>query len=233
MRVWKRFWARALIGACVGIVVFVLSALSPLLWDSALLVGWDAGVGTWLILTLIAIVRADAKRTWEHSQALEPETMYVLGIIIVTAAVGMLGAVGLATREAGRSPLEQNLHFAAGTIAVALAWLFVHTEFGLYYARLYYDEVTPDGAAPAADPEMDTPAPLVAYRKGLEFPDGELVDYWAFMYYSYTIAMCYQTSDVTVTGSLMRRMTLLHAIVSFAFVLVILGYTVNAIATAV
>ena len=51
------------------------------------------------------------------------------------------------------------------------------------------------------------------------------------MYYSFTIAMCYQTSDVTVTGSLMRRMTLLHAIVSFAFVLIILGYTVNAINT--
>ena len=228
MRLWKRFWARALIGACVGGIVFVVSALSPLLWDSALLAGWDAGVGTWLILTLIAIVRSDAKRTWEHSQALEPETMYVLGIVIVTAAVGMLGAVGLATREAGRTPLEQNLHFAAGTIAVALAWLFVHTEFGLYYARLYYDEATPGTGS-----EGDAPTALVAYCKGLEFPDGELVDYWAFMYYSFTIAMCYQTSDVTVTGSLMRRMTLLHAIVSFAFVLVILGYTVNAIATAV
>ncbi len=233
MRIWKRFWARALVGACVGIAVFVLAALSPLLWDSALLVGWDAGVTTWLVLTLTAISRADAKRTWEHSQALEPETMYVLVIVIVTAAVGMLGAVGLATREAGRSPLEQNLHFAAGTVAVALAWLFVHTEFGLYYARLYYDEVTPDTVTPDLAPADDTPAALVAYRKGLEFPDGELVDYWAFMYYSFTIAMCYQTSDVTVTGSLMRRMTLLHAIVSFAFVLVVLGYTVNAIGTAI
>jgi uncharacterized membrane protein len=136
--------------------------------------------------------------------------------------------VGLATREAGRSPLEQNLHFAAGTVAVALAWLFVHTEFGLYYARLYYDEVTPD-----VQSNEDAPTALVPYRKGLEFPEGELVDYWAFMYYSFTIAMCYQTSDVTVTGSWMRRMTLLHAIVSFVFVLVILGYTVNAIGTAI
>jgi uncharacterized membrane protein len=233
MRLWKRFWARALIGACVGSAVFILAALSPLLWDSALLLGWDAGVTTWLVLTVIAVVRADAKQTWEHSQALEPETMYVLAIVIVTAAVGMLGAVGLATREAGRSPMEQNLHFAAGTVAVALAWLFVHTEFGLYYARLYYNEATPDSTAPAPDPAADAPTTLVAFCKGLEFPDGELVDYWAFMYYSFTIAMCYQTSDVTVTGSLMRRMTLLHAIVSFAFVLVILGYTVNAIATAV
>jgi uncharacterized membrane protein len=233
MRLWKRFWARALISAGVGIAVFVLSALSPLLWDSALLAGWDAGVATWMILTISAITRADAKRTWEHSQALEPETMYVFAIVIVTAAVGMLGAVGLATREAGRSILEQNLHFAAGTIAVVLAWLFVHTEFGLYYARLYYDEATPDIITPDTAPATNAPTTLVPYRKGLEFPDGELVDYWAFMYYSFTIAMCYQTSDVTVTGSLMRRMTLLHAIISFAFVLVILGYTVNAIATAV
>jgi uncharacterized membrane protein len=228
MRIWKRFWARALIGACVGVAVFVLSALSPLLWDSALLASWDAGVITWLILTLVAIVQADAKRTAEHSQSLAPDTWYVLAIVTITAVVGLVGAVGLATREAGRSSTEQNLHFAAGAVAVALAWLFVHTEFGLYYARLYYDEATPD-----TKPQTDAPTPLVAYRKGLAFPEGELVDYWAFMYYSFTIAMCYQTSDVTITRPWMRRMTLLHAIVSFAFVLIILGFTVNAIGTAI
>ncbi len=60
-----------------------------------------------------------------------------------------------------------------------------------------------------------------------------ILTFLAITYYSFTIAMCYQTSDVTVRGSWMRLMTLLHAIVSFAFVLIILGYTVNAIGTAI
>jgi uncharacterized membrane protein len=225
MKAWQRYWARGLISIGAGAVVFCLSYLSPLLWDSALLAGWDVGVITWLVLTLAAIRSADAQRTWQQSQALEPHTLWVLFTIVITAAVGLVGAVALSTRLAGRTPAEQNFHFASGALAVSLAWLFVHTAFGLYYGRLYYDEVTP-GTGTA-----DYGGATVPFCKGLEFPDGELVDYWAFMYYSFTIAMCYQTSDVTITGSLMRRMTLLHAIVSFAFVLVILGYTVNAINT--
>ncbi len=225
MKSWQRYWARGLISIGAGVLVFLLSSLSPLLWDSALLAGWDVGVITWLVLTLIAIRGADAQRTWQQSQALEPDTLYVLATVVLTAGLGLLGAVALSTRLAGRSPAEQNLHFASGALAVSLAWLLVHTAFGLYYGRLYYDEVKP-GTGSADDGGATVP-----YQKGLEFPDGELVDYWAFMYYSFTIAMCYQTSDVTITGSLMRRMTLLHAIVSFAFVLVILGYTVNAINT--
>ena len=225
MKAWQRYWARGMISVGVGVLVFFVANLSPLLWDSALLAGWDVGVITWLILTLVAIRGADAQRTWQQSQALEPDTLYVLATVVLTAALGLVGAVALSTRLAGRTPAEQDLHFASGALAVSLAWLLVHTAFGLYYARLYYDEVTP-GTGTADDGGATMP-----FCKGLKFPDGELVDYWAFMYYSFTIAMCYQTSDVTVTGSLMRRMTLLHAIVSFAFVLVILGYTVNAINT--
>ena len=138
----------------MGLLVFVVANLSPLLWDSALLAGWDVGVITWLVLTLVAIKGADAQRTWQQSQALEPDTLYVLFTIVVTAALGLVGAVALSTRLAGRTPIEQNFHFAAGALAVSLAWLFVHTAFGLYYSRLYYDEVTPgtgtadDGGAP-------------------------------------------------------------------------------------
>jgi uncharacterized membrane protein len=226
MRKWQRYWARNLIAVLVGVVVFTLANWSPLLWDSALLAGWDVGVITWLALTFLVIKGADAQHTWEQSQALEPDTLYVLVIVVITAAVGLVGAVALSTHMAGRSPIEQNLHFASGALAVALAWLLVHTAFGLYYARLYYDEKGSDTDAASADDSAPVP-----FCKGLEFPEGELVDYWAFIYYSFTIAMCYQTSDVTITGPWMRRMTLLHAIVSFAFVLVILGYTVNAVNT--
>ena len=49
------------------------------------------------------------------------------------------------------------------------------------------------------------------------------------MYYSFTIAMCYQTSDVLVISPAMRLLTLVHSIVSFFFVLVGLGLMVNII----
>lgn len=68
------------------------------------------------------------------------------------------------------------------------------------------------------------------FAKGLDFPNQELVDYWDFGYYSVTIAICYQTSDVTVTSPLMRRLTLVHAIMSFFFVTAIIGLVVSIVA---
>jgi uncharacterized membrane protein len=110
-----------------------------------------------------------------------------------------------------------DLHTVYSIAGVLLAWLLLHTIYALHYARLYYDE-TDEGTAGA-------------FRKGLAFPgDSDLVDYGDFVYYSFTIAMCYQTSDVTVTSPAMRRLTIVHAIVSFIFVLVILGLLVNILA---
>jgi len=39
--------------------------------------------------------------------------------------------------------------------------------------------------------------------------------------------MCFQTSDVSVRDSAIRRLTLMHAIYSFFYVAAIIGFTVN------
>lgn len=62
---------------------------------------------------------------------------------------------------------------------------------------------------------------------GLEFPGQRSPDLWDFTYYSFTIAMCFQTSDVSVRDSAIRRLTLMHAIYSFFYVAAIIGFTVN------
>jgi uncharacterized membrane protein len=64
-------------------------------------------------------------------------------------------------------------------------------------------------------------------KKGLEFPNDDLPDYWDFLYYAFTIAMCYQTSDVTVTSRLMRRITLVRSVISFFYVTAILSLVIN------
>jgi uncharacterized membrane protein len=69
--------------------------------------------------------------------------------------------------------------------------------------RLYYDDTIVDGKR--------------VYQLGLEFPERSTADFWDFMYYSFTIAMCYQTSDVSITSVRIRRVTLTHAIYLFLF----------------
>ena len=51
------------------------------------------------------------------------------------------------------------------------------------------------------------------------------------MYFSLTIAMCYQTSDVTSTTPLMHRLSLFHAVISFFFVTFVIGLVVGIVQT--
>ena len=85
--------------------------------------------------------------------------------------------------------------------------------------RLYYDDAMIDGK--------------LAYHKGLEFPQRETADFHDFMYYAFTIALCYSTSDISVTSARIRRVTLLRAIFSFLFVTAIIGFVVNIISNVI
>ena len=48
-----------------------------------------------------------------------------------------------------------------------------------------------------------------------------------FAYFSFTIGMCYQTSDVTVSSYTIRRTVLVHSMISFAYNTVILALALN------
>jgi len=212
---------RALVSLVLMVVVLALARLT-LDWDSALLLAWDVGVFLWLTLTFVMMARANAQQASLSAQRLEPDTLGVLIVVVAAAVVGYIGSIILASRSEGRTELEQALHFTIGLLAIVGGWLLVHTQFALYYAEMYYDEALPDKPSKAEAGEG-----LAPFRRGLEFPNAEVIDYWDFIYFAYTIAICYQTSDVTVATSWMRRVTIVHALISFVFVTVLIGFVVN------
>jgi uncharacterized membrane protein len=62
----------------------------------------------------------------------------------------------------------------------------------------------------------------------LRFPDGLTEpDYWDFLYFSFTIAVAVQTSDICVMSRPMRKMVLGQSVLSFFFNLAILGLSIN------
>lgn len=96
-----------------------------------------------------------------------------------------------------------------------LSWILVHTVFTLRYAHLFY-----------ANHENDH----TKHAGGLDFPNEEHPDFLDFAYYSFVIGMTFQVSDVTVTSKDLRRLTLLHSLLAFAFNTIIVALTVNVIA---
>ena len=172
------------------------------------LVGWNVGV--WLYLALIAGM------TWraDHARMRQLATMHaegaatVLAIVVLAAAVS-LGAIfiELSVAKAGTRYALPHVLFALTTVTGS--WLLLPTLFMLDYASAYYHRT--DGS-------------------GLTFPGASSADrlgYIDFAYFSFTIAVALQTSDVLITSPSIRRLVLLQSVLSFAFNTLILALTVN------
>jgi len=107
------------------------------------------------------------------------------------------------------------LHLTLTVLTIVGSWLLVHTIFALHYAHAYYQP-----AASSKDGDAG----------GLDFPSDWEPDYWDFMYFSFVIGMTSQVSDVEVNSRVMRRLALLHGILSFFFNTAILAMSINIIA---
>ena len=92
-----------------------------------------------------------------------------------------------------------------------LSWLFANTVFAMHYTHLFYSQ----------DQGQDL--------GGLEVPDTPKPGYWDMFYFSFTLGMTFQTSDVTVTGRHMRKVVLLQCLAAFVFNMGILAFTINAL----
>jgi uncharacterized membrane protein len=190
---------------------YVMVRLTPWLPPgSRIVLGWNTGVTVLLGLIATMMWRSDPQQTLKRARKEETSNILILLVTILTAA-GALVTITYGLPKAGSmSPILRVFDICEAAAGVFLAWLLIHVMYSLHYAKLYY-----------GDPG-DTRANL--FTKGLTFPGNkDVVDYWDFVYYSFTIAMCFQTSDVTVTSPYMRRLTIFHAIVSYFFALAILG----------
>ena len=76
---------------------------------------------------------------------------------------------------------------------------FYAFDLALHYAHEFYGEGRDDRIG------------------GLIFPGKDEPDYWDFAYFAFTIGMCAQVSDVTVSSKSVRRIVLVHSILSFIF----------------
>ena len=93
------------------------------------------------------------------------------------------------------------------------SWALVHTVYGLRYAHAFYGD-------------SDEPG-VHQHAGGLIFPGDRPPDYFDFAYFSFVVGMTCQVSDVQITSRRMRRITLIHSVLSFGFNTLILALLIN------
>ncbi len=196
----------SLIAAAVG---FLLTPGLP--GDMRFILCFDLAAIAYVGLFVILMNVATQKDCVEMSTRSRWRNFHLLLLVLLTV-VGV-AAIPILARQDKSSQLLRVFHYGISLLAIGLGWLVAHISFGLHYMHMYYSDSIPEDEAP--------------YDEGMAYPERKMPDYWDFMYYSFTIAMCYQTSDVTITNPNVRRVTLLHAIYSFFFVATILGLVIN------
>jgi len=212
---WMVMFARLMSAGLFGAVAFGLSPRLEL--ESRILLGFDVAMLTYIGSLVWRMAAADAVSTRDESGKIEFSNWIVLLLAGFLSGLSLL-AVGLMLhRSRSWSPLMTNFHLGLSLAAVFLTWGLVHIVFGIHYARMYYDP-TP----PAGEP---------ADRPPLEFPDDLMPDFWDFMYFAFTLAICYQVSDISIRGRQLRRVVLAHVLLSFLNVTLILGFVVEIVGT--
>jgi uncharacterized membrane protein len=183
---------------------------------SHLVAAWDSfGVVT-LALLWAAIFTADADRIRAVAASEDLGRAVSFIFVLVAAGASLLGVLVLLKSIHNLSPVALAQHIALSIVAVGTAWLLVHTVFTLRYAHVYYD-ANPDGSD----------------LGGLDFPGHDPEpDYLDMAYFAFVIGMTAQTADISISGRHLRRLALLHGLLSFVFNTTLVALVISGVAGA-
>ncbi|GAA5233726.1 DUF1345 domain-containing protein [Verticiella sediminum] len=192
-----------------GLVFVMASIVSASYHDDArvaLLIGFDVAATVFLGSTL-PLLNDDAATMRRHASLNDANRVVML---TVTAVISIVILIAIGTLIASKAaPHWQGLALIVCTLA--LAWLFANIVFALHYAHLYY----------SPNDQGD--------RGGIDVPGRDTPDYWDFVYFSFTLGMTFQTSDIAIRDAHVRKVALGHTMVGFVFNMGVLAFTVNAL----
>lgn len=208
---------RALLGRRIAPPIFLLFAAAFVLAAMVaglslddrrivLLVAFDVAALVFFA-RVIPILKHDTATMRATARANDANRAALLAITVLLSIV-ILFAIGTLIAD------KQTLPPASIGLIVAtlgLTWLFGNTVYALHYAHLYY---LPHGGGD---------------RGGLDIPHANVPDYWDFLYFSFTLGMTFQTSDVAITAGHIRRVVLGQSLAAFLFNMGILAFTINAL----
>jgi uncharacterized membrane protein len=182
----------------------------PATWSllSRALCAWNVIVWTYLPSVMWMMARADHREV-RRIAACQDERSSVILVTLVVAAV--MSLVAISTELVSLHDLPEHargLRYAYVVLTLLGSWFLVGVLFCFHYAHLYYNS--------------HARQPLLLFAGGEQQPD-----YWDFLYFSFTIAVAAQTSDVCVQSSALRKLVLGQSVLSFFFNLLILGLFVN------
>jgi uncharacterized membrane protein len=205
---------RIIIAALVAVAMLLLlpSSIRGAVREA---LAWCAGGLGYLAMTFRTMLECPSDKIRNRAARQDDSALVILVLVLTAmfssfaAIFGLLGAAKAASNEG------KLLFVGLAASTIVISWLVTQVAFTLHYAHEYY-------APPRTSekPPQDAPKPLT-------FPGDPAPDYWDFFYFSTSFGAASQTSDVVINSKTLRRLTTLHAIVSFFFNTMVLALTIN------
>jgi uncharacterized membrane protein len=208
---------RLAVALAAAALTYVLVQAAIPVWHMRVLAAWDVGAAVYLARAWLLVARSDVHATRDHALAQDMSGFIIFLLIVAAACASTIAIVYAAGAIKGQESWTKAVSLALTLGALASSWLLIQTMFALHYAHRYYSwrHHDPDAAAPLAFPGRGEP------------------DYLDFVYYSFVVGMTSQVSDVAVVSRAMRRLTLIHGVMSFAFNIVVLALSINIFASVI
>ncbi len=181
-----------------------------------IIIAWNFGVICFLAMAWSMMIRATPEKMRRNAQRQDDGRLAILGLVVTAACISLF-AIGVMLKNTKDLTLTiLTLHVTLAGMTVICSWLLIHTMFAGHYAHLYY--------------RNDSESANDDNAKCLDFPQENQPDYWDFLYFSFVIGMTCQVADVSITSRAIRKLALVHGVLTFFFNTVILAISINIIA---
>ena len=201
----------------LSLAIVVGAAVLPLLpsgwdWPTRLLTAWDVMVWLYLATMMWMMMRADHHDIKRASSEQDEKGPVILATLSVAVMISLAAIVSQLASIKDAAPGDMAAHYAFVVLTLVGSWFMVGVMYCAHYAHLYFLDRGGDGDG---EPPID-------------FPDASLEpNYWDFLYFSFTISVAVQTSDVAVRSRRLRKVVLGQSVLCFFYNLAILGLSIN------
>jgi len=188
----------------------IIGPLLPDAWPQLqrLLTAWNVTVWAYLLSMAWMMVRADQHDIRRAACRQDEKGPVILAMLSLVIMISLVAIVSQLSALKDSPPTDMVYHYGFVVLTLTGSWFMIGTMFCSHYAHLYY--IKNDGEKP------------------LQFPEENATpNYWDFLYFSFTISVAVQTSDVTVCGRAMRQVVLAQSVLCFFYNLAILGLSIN------
>ena len=206
---------RVLISIVLAVITFfiALNSQSKLIEIVSL---WSVFALTYLIMSWIVLFTKPIEEIKKSAAKDDGSAPYVF-IMILLSSCGSMFMVLLLLISDDVHTSKSSFLVPITVAGMLLSWVMVHTLFAFHYAHDYYG------------PDINDKTKHVG---GLDFPgNDDKPDYIDFAYFAFVIGCTFQVSDVEISSRKIRRLAMVHQLISFGLNTFVLALSINLVAS--